>query len=333
MRKNKKLIEAVLRQIIILLVLISCSVRIPCGAHTQYLRSRQAYGKTYLYLNDIAKYYGMNIKWGLVTCSLYNKWTRITITFDKREAYLNGIKINFLFPPVIANSIPLISQQDFNNIIDPLLRVYSIPKQTIKQIVIDPGHGGTDKGASGKRNHEKDINIKIAKKLKSHLLQKGYVVYFTRESDLTLSLDARTAKCVPTGADLFISIHCNSTKNSGIYGIESYCLTPENAPSSSDSEPKSTFYTGNRFNKNNFYLAYCIHSKMLESTGAFDRGIKHARFAVLKSAPCPAILIETGFLSNYYEEALLEKDYYQWKLAAGIAEGISLYSRSLLGKK
>ncbi len=308
---------------------------IPCStsAAGPYIRSKPAYGRTYLYISDIAKYYGMTISTGGDICEIRNSRWKIKFNFDKREASINGFKINFLFPAVNINSTPLVSSQDFYMVIDPVLRAFSVPKQTVKTIVIDAGHGGDDKGASGKKFDEKNITLKVAQKLKGILSEQGFNVYMTRSKDNTLSLDQRTSKCIAVGADIFVSIHCNATKNKAITGIETFCLTPEGAPSTSDSKPKSTKHKGNSFNKNNYLLAHTIHSRLIPMTGAGDRGIKHARFVVLKDVACPAVLVEMGFISNSYEENKIGQNDYQDKVARAIADGISRYYKLLSGKK
>lgn len=314
----------------ILLFFLSGSDAQNAGASS--IRTRVAYGRSYLYLVDIAKYYSMILAADSEKCEIRNKYARIGFIFDKRDGYMNGIKIHYLFPSLGPPSCPYVSATDYNMVIDPILRPYSVPKQVVRRIVLDPGHGGNDKGASGRRYDEKNITLQIALKTKEILEKKGFLVYLTRTKDIALPLEERPARCVSVGADIFVSIHCNATKNNAIHGIETFCLTPEGAPSTSDKKPGG-INRGNKFNKNNFMLAYCMHSSLLNGTGALDRGIKHARFVVLREAPCPAILIETGFISNYSEELLLGNSAYQNKLATSIANGIIRYSDTLLGRR
>ena len=300
-------------------------------AGSPYIRSAQAYGRQYLYIQDIASYYGLTLVSNSENCEMRNKWNKIGFTFDKREGMINGYKINYLFPPVRENSIPLVSSSDFQFILEPIMRTYSIPKQTLRTIVIDPGHGGKDQGAAGKKYKEKDITLQIAKKLKNILVSKGFKVYLTRESDSDLDLDMRPEKCRSVGADIFISIHCNAVGKRDISGIETFAMTPEGAPSTSDTKPKIVKEKGNASNKNNYLLAYNVHSKLINSTGTVDRGVKHARFVVLRNAPCTALLVETGFISNSYEESKLGSLDYQEKVANAIANGLTRYGSLLLG--
>lgn len=304
-----------------------------CDVFSQQIRSSWQYGQRYLYLRDIANYYGLAMNLTQETCELSNRWSKVSFTFDKRDGKFNGIKINYLFVPVFSDNQALVSEKDFNFVLEPLFRSYSIPKQSLKTILIDPGHGGEDPGAVGKKYKEKDITLQIAKKLRTALLKKGYKVYLTRDKDTSLSLDSRSAKCHAVGADLFISIHCNATAKKTITGIETFCLTPEGAPSTSDSKPGQKKENGNAFNKNNFFLAYQIHLGMLASARSLDRSVRHARFAVLRKSPCPSVLVEVGFLSNSWEENRIAGDDYQGKVVSGIVEGVMKYGKTLLGRK
>ncbi len=296
------------------------------------IRSKYAYGRAYLYISDIAKYYGMTLTVGSTACEIRNSKTRVTFIYDKRNATINGVKMHFLFPVLGPSSCPALSSLDFNNVLDPSMRVYSIPKQTVKTILIDPGHGADDKGASGRISHEKNLNLQISLKLRALLVKKGFKVFMTRQKDAPLTLEQRSSRCISVGADIFISVHCNSTSKRDISGIETFCLTPEGAPSTPDRKPVSAKYRGNSFNKNNFLLALKIQSKLLMATKAADRGVKHARFEVLRNAPCPAVLVEAGFMSNSREEGLLVNSAYQDKVAKAIADGIVSYYDALRGR-
>lgn len=302
------------------------------GADNPPIRYTFAYNQKYLYLRDVAAYYGMSLNKIPGGCEIRSSYGRISCLYDKREGYLNNVKIHYLFAPTLSGGNSLLSNADFYYVIDPVQRKFALQKQTLNTIVIDPGHGGEDKGASGKLYQEKKLTLLLAKKLKAVLKAKGYNVYLTREFDQTLALEQRPAKCRYYGADLFISIHCNSANNPAISGIETYCLTPEGAPSTSDSKAKWNKERGNAFNKNNFYLAYLIQKNLLQATSAEDRGVRHARFKVLKEAPCPAVLVETGFISNRYEERKLGQPEYEDKIVNGIAKAIVYYANSLLKK-
>ncbi|MFA6293521.1 MAG: N-acetylmuramoyl-L-alanine amidase [Victivallales bacterium] len=299
-----------------------------------YIRYTTVHGMRYVYLKDVAKYYGMDLQPGDKFCDMRNRSSNATFVFNKREGKINGITVNYMFPPYVAGVEPMISEFDFNLLLDPVIRS-AVPRCRVGIIVLDPGHGGKDNGAQGRLYNEKDLNLQIARRLKDVLRAKGYIVLLTRDKDVFFELGDRSGKASAMKADLFVSIHSNSAGRgvSAINGIETFCLTPEAAPSTADAKAKNVSKErGNAYNKNNYLLAYNVHRSILRNTGATDRGVKHARFAVLKDAPCPAILVETGFMSNLYEERKLGTGAYQDKLAFGIADGIIAYHRAMSGK-
>ncbi len=299
-----------------------------------YIRYASYNGLRYVYLRDIATYYGMKMQPGDKTCDIRSQSGNATFTYSHREGRINGIRVTFMFSPYLNGSEPMISEYDFMLIVDPILR-NAVSKHKLGVIVLDPGHGGKDNGAQGRFYREKDLTLMMARRLKDILQAKGYMVLMTREKDTFVELPDRPAKAAAYKADLFVSIHCNSAGSgvSNINGIETFCLTPEGAPSTSDAKARSSKKeNGNSFNKNNVYLAYCVHRGMLRNTGATDRGIKEQRFAVLRDAQCPAVLVEAGFLSNLTEERNLATGSYQDKITFGIAEGIIAYHRAMSGR-
>jgi N-acetylmuramoyl-L-alanine amidase len=299
-----------------------------------YIRYASVHGMRYVYLKDVAKYYGMTLQIGDKVCDMRSSRANASFVYNKREGKINGITVNYMFPPYVSGVEPMISEFDFNLLLDPVIRS-AAPRYRVGIIVIDPGHGGKDNGAEGRVYREKDINLQVARRLKDVLRAKGYIALLTRDKDLFVELDDRSGKASAMKADLFVSIHSNSAGRgiSAINGIETYCLTPEGLPSTADAKAKNlNKERGNASNKNNYLLAYNVQRSILRNTGAADRGVKHARFAVLREAPCPAILVETGFMSNLYEERNLGTGAYQDRLAFGIADGIIAYHRAMNGK-
>jgi len=315
-RLQKLLISAV-----IFLVAISLNA--------QYIRYTKAYGKKYVYLKDVAKYYGMNLVKGRKGCEFRSRYSRISFTYNKRSANFNGVKINFLHVPFVNKGEPMLSKVDFLSLLDPMLRKGALKHGQVRTILIDPGHGGKDTGAIGTRYREKNIVLAISRKLRNLLKARGYRVHMTRTGDTFPSLHQRTDICAKQKPDLFISIHCNAAGSKSAKGIETYCMTPSGAPSTSDKKPSYKTEKGNSFDKNNVRLALEAQRHLLKNTKANDRGVKHARFFVLKNASCPGILVETGFLSNSYEERLLGTSAHQNKIAKGLADAITAYTNAV----
>ena len=297
------------------------------------IRYTKAYGRSYVYLPDVAKYYGMSYSSNKDKATLLSKYSSLNFTDDKKACYINGIKVDLLFPVINHKSRHCISSMDFFKTIDPVLRHWALDKDEPRTIVIDPGHGGKDKGASGRRFHEKNIVLAISQKVAKLLKHIGYKVYLTRNSDVFPSLKKRPAMARQKGADIFISIHANKAASKSVSGIECFAMTPAGAASTYSKKPSYSSFPGNKNNANNIALCYWIQRSLIKKTKADDRGVRRARFMVLKEASCPSVLIETGFLSNTKEERLLGTEAYQWKIARGIVQGILLYHYQLKRKK
>ena len=213
---------------------------------------------------------------------------------------------------------------------------------TAKTIVIDPGHGGKDPGALGtSTRREKGIVLSISEKLRELLTAKGYTVLMTRETDRFIPLKQRTEFAIQHKADLFLSIHANGSEISRANGIETYYLdvtstddtaekvaARENIDSGYSIQELETLLEGlirESKSEDSKRLAQYVQRALVQSTGAADRGVKHARFVVLIGTKVPAILIETGFVSNAVEGQKLATSAYQYKVATAIAEGVERF--------
>ncbi|AIS51800.1 N-acetylmuramoyl-L-alanine amidase LytC [Thermoanaerobacter kivui] len=182
-------------------------------------------------------------------------------------------------------------------------------------IYIDPGHGGSDPGATGVGNiRESDINLAIALKLNNLLTKGGFRTMMSRDSDVFVDLITRSQEANNSGADVFISIHTNA------FG------TPT---------PKGTeiWYYPNGYKgdtRDNKTFAQIIHDNLMKEINTVNRGLKEGpNLSVLKNTKMPAILIETAFITNPDDAALLQDDAFQWKVAQGIYNGIVEYFKRL----
>jgi N-acetylmuramoyl-L-alanine amidase len=217
----------------------------------------------------------------------------------------------------------------------------------VRRIIIDPGHGGKDKGAIGKNNvYEKDLNLKIAKKLAQRIQQDLKLeTYLTRDSDRFIPLEERTAIANTRHADLFISIHINASPNPQAEGVETYFLNLatdeesirvaafENATSTkriSDMQKilkdlmlNTKIDESNRLaNRIQQHLVQCLNEKYGPIR---NLGVKQAPFYVLIGAQMPAILVETSFISNDRERERLCQDDYQDQVVEGLFQGVKGY--------
>jgi N-acetylmuramoyl-L-alanine amidase len=219
----------------------------------------------------------------------------------------------------------------------------------VKCIVLDPGHGGNDKGAISPNGvYEKDITLEIAKELQQTLVaQTGCKVLLTRTKDRYVSLEERTAFANSQKADLFISIHTNAHRDRKLHGVETYFLNlsqdkeaarvaaRENASSGkkiSDLEAILQDLMLNTKINESSYLAERVHGNLVKGLrenykGIRDLGVKKAPFYVLLGARMPCILVEVAFLTNKEEEIRLQDGSYRQALASGITAGIRSYIR------
>lgn len=217
---------------------------------------------------------------------------------------------------------------------------------TAKTIVIDPGHGGKDPGAfGGNTRKERTIVLSISKKLREILTQRGYTVLMTRDTNRFIPLRERTAFAIQHKADLFLSIHANGSESPKARGIETYYLdvastdkaseiiaARENADSGYSIQELEKLLKGiiqESKSEDSRRLGGYVQQALVQATGAIDRGVKHARFVVLIGTNVPAVLIETGFVSNPTEGRKLTTSAYQQKIATAIAEGVDRF----LGKR
>ena len=234
----------------------------------------------------------------------------------------------------------------------PVERVPAAPapkRFTIKTIVLDTGHGGKDVGAMGKSRgtREKDTALTLSKKIKAILENAGIKVILTRSDDTFISLPKRVDITNSSGADLFVSVHINASRSKLLRGFECYYLslaTDDNARALEAFEDSSlklgdtaslehsqqldkTLWdmtlTENRMESGE--LASYICESVEESLLIKNRGVRTARFYVLKHSRIPAVLVEGGYISNRYEELKLRDPKFIDRLAEAVARGILRY--------
>jgi N-acetylmuramoyl-L-alanine amidase len=173
-------------------------------------------------------------------------------------------------------------------------------------VVIDPGHGGIDRGGiPGLRLAEKDLTLDTAKRLSRILRARSNIkVVMTRNQDTFVSLPARTAIANRYAGPnaIFVSIHYNASLREGAYGIE-------------------TYYN----NRRAYRLAVLVHPRVIQAADSIDRGIRHRGYRVLRSNRLPAILVECGFMTNRAEAGRIQSARYRDRIAAAIADGLLQY--------
>ncbi|MGH7952425.1 MAG: N-acetylmuramoyl-L-alanine amidase family protein [Limisphaerales bacterium] len=262
---------------------------------------------------------------------LTGKTSRLIFNVDSAESEINGVDVRLSFP--VAKGA-LISQLDLDTAVRPLIYSQKPSAKKITTICLDPGHGGKD---TGNRVHslfwhnEKTYTLLLAFDVREDLEKAGFKVILTRSRDVYVDLPERPAIANRDGADLFISLHFNATQvdKNEVHGPETYCITPVGAASSNSqgegADHEAT--VANRVEDKSLLLAYQIQKSLVQNLHVEDRDVRRARFAVLRDARMPAILIEGGYMTNPTEGKKIFSAAYRRKMAAAITKGILAYQK------
>jgi N-acetylmuramoyl-L-alanine amidase len=287
--------------------------------------------RDYLTTDNIAKFYGLlsNTDAAGKSVVLDSSRNQLQLTVESREAVVNGVRNWLCFPVLAQDGKFLVSRVDLAKTIEPQLRPHLVQRNgKVQTVVLDAGHGGYDKGAQSSSGMEKHYALDLARRLRPLLQARGFKVILTRENDVFLPLDLRAHIANQTSDSIFVSLHFNATSNSAASGFEIYSLTPRGAPSTADDALSLSFVNmqeGSPVDAQSFELSAIVYHSMLGHIPEVDRGIKRARFAVLRKTKIPAILIEGGFLSQTDDSKLVANPAWRGKLAEAIAVGIENY--------
>ena len=316
-----------------LLLCFLAAMAFPCGAGAMQLRglpvSSTPEGR-FVQLRHLSRAYGMTLRQPDADgpLLLQGQGRRVELLPESRKALFDGVTVWLHRPITRVRRHWAIAEEDLFGQFEPFVNPHRfLQSQGYGVIVLDPGHGGRDSGAHGAATEEKDLVLDLAHTLAGRLHAEGHQVRLTRSGDEYVALTNRCERAATLGADLFVSLHFNAGANIEARGIETFVLPPPGLASTSGSGTDLSETLGNRFQAANRVLGYTLQRHLLSATGAEDRGLKQARFAVLRHAPCPAALVELGFLSNAAEEALIRSPAYREALTDGLARGITDYLR------
>ncbi len=177
--------------------------------------------------------------------------------------------------------------------------------RSFRTVVIDPGHGGHDKGGQWGLVYEKHLALDTSIRLENELKKRGFRTVLTRRSDYFISLPERVRIASRYSDAIFVSVHYNYTWKQQVSGLETfYCSSQSQA------------------------LASYVHSGMMSKVRVVNRGVKFARFYVIRNTTCPSILVEGGFVSNANERSRMKSAWFRQALAEGIADGIVRFRRA-----
>ncbi len=290
-------------------------------------------GRDYVRLRDWARAnsFEMSARAKGEDIRLTKEGATLSFSIDSQKAEINGVIILLSFPVAQRNNEALVTRLDLLKTVQPIL--FPPQKQApsaIKTICIDAGHGGKDPGFLQGANQEKTYTLLIADEVKEQLTKAGFKVIMTRTHDKFVEREARPEIARKNKADLFVSLHFNSSPAAReVNGVEVYCFTPAGAPSSNAAGEAGYVeaVAANKFNDASLLLAYQLQRNLVHGLGMNDRGLHRARFAVLRLAPMPAVLIEGGFLSNPAESNRIFDSEWRKKLAKSICDGLLAYKK------
>ena len=290
------------------------------------LREHRMGDEVYVSLKSVSAVTGLKLKKYDKTIRLANSQYRFQFKQGSRKLKCGEALVWMHRPIKRVNRKWCISEVDWQTCVQPVIEANAPPYDHRPVVVLDPGHGGKDDGSTGAQSSkEKKLTLDLCRKVRTALSDAGCKVYLTREKDVYLPLVERCRKAARWKADVLVSIHLNSAGNKKAAGVETYVLCAPGYPSSLEKQGDAgseEVYAGHAYAAANMGLAFAVHEQLLRDVGMNDRGIKRARFVVLREAPCMAVLIECGFLSNPEEEARLKKEPYREKVATAIAGGI-----------
>src|SRR6266403_3236916 len=289
-------------------------------------------GHDYLSVDNISRFYGLPA--GVVGAGDKIRFETVKNPLEfvsgSREAMINGARSWLCFPVVEQDGKYLVSRTDVAKTIEPLVRPHRVSNVgRLETVVLDPGHGGYDKGQVSRLGYEKDFALDVARKLRPLLQAKGLRVIMTREGDYFVPLEVRAKIANAARNSIFVSIHFNATNDdANATGFEIFSFTPRGAPSTSDGTAAASSVNvqpGSSVDAQSLALSACIYHSVLGHLREYDRGIKRARFAVLRLTKVPAVLIEGGFLTESGESKLISNKDWRAKLAGSIGIGIENY--------
>jgi len=314
-------------------------------------------GERYVSLSRMCSIYGITWDYDPISYRVVlKKDVHKAIVMANSESYILDSRYYVHLKPVILYKdniyVPFSMVEDkFDKVFNPYYyKGPSVVTYSIKKIVIDAGHGGKDPGAVGRKGlKEKDVVLDVSRRLKNILEADGFEVEMTRNKDTFVSLTRRAKTSNKIKPDFFISIHANAAKNRSACGFEVYYLSDamddnaravaaaENAvleledefelkhSNALDATVWDLLYDEYRLESKEMAASLC-QSLQCDSIGK-NRGVKSARFYVLKGVRSPSVLIEVGFVSNTSEESRLRSSSFRQEIAEALAKGIINYRR------
>lgn len=299
------------------------------GASPARVESVSFQGREYFRVSSWARENQFTPRWMVQDqeLRLSNARHTLILNHDSRRIKINGVWVWISAPVIMRDRDAFIPRLDLRTTLQPLLFPRRSTGGSPRIICLDPGHGGDDTGKRDGNRYEKYFTLQLAKELGKQLTRAGYRVVYTRTSDAKVDLPVRPNVAQRARADLFLSLHFNGADVPSAQGVEVYCLTPVGASSTNagGEGADSPASPGNRWDERNLQLAFELQKSLVRRLGREDRGLRRARFAVLRDATMPAVLIEGGFMSNPAEARWIYSASERTKLARAIVEAVNSY--------
>ena len=292
-------------------------------------------GRRYVPLEDVADFYGLSAP--VVdgrSFSLTSPKRTLRGTSGSRELFINNVKYILCFPVQSDGKRLFLTSMDLLKIVEPVMRPQKIQNtELVKTVVLDAGHGGYDSGASCSRGPEKEFTLDTVLRVARLLKQRGYQVRLTRRLDTFVPLGDRVAIANSIPNSVFISVHFNQSRGGTARGVETYCVAPLGVPSM---EEEFVTYrdlkpcAGQQQDPQNIALATAVHAAVIQGgLGVADRGIKRARYLVIRDLRIPGVLLEGGFLSDASDAQRIASPDYREQLAERIARAVDNYRQAI----
>ncbi len=311
-------------------------------------------GRPYIRLNDVASLYAFGIQWDpfLKNYTLMSGHKSLMLHIGSEYAWTDG-RLLQLSEPVLLHEGVVVAPASLSPHLEELERsaVFRAPTaKSVRVIVLDPGHGGRDYGAiSAKGTREKDIALDVALRVKKQLEGSDLRIIMTRDTDVFIPLAARAKVANKKEADLFVSIHVNASTTNTLNGFEVYYLSDTAdhhalaVQRAENTEPysRSLYWTNPSHELKTMHwdlqssanrrlsvkLAEWLREDVGENVDTGPLRVKDALFYVLKWTECPAVLVETGYISNEGDEGRLVDPQYREEMAVAIARAILRYKK------
>lgn len=285
-------------------------------------------GRDYVRIGEVAEFYGLSK--GATqerTLEMSAGKRSLRLTRDSRLVEINGVNYWLSFAILQRDGEFWVSRMDLGKTIEPVFRPELVQGlRGFTTVILDPGHGGRDRGAVGPYEVEKNFALDVARRVRDELQKAGLRVLMTRNNDSFVELYDRADLANSKVNSIFVSLHFNASPNLGATGLEIFSVSPRGSPSTEYDEVLVRDMVqeyGNENEVQSFALAHAIYHAMRGAPLEMpDRGVKRARFAVLRLTKMPAVLVEGGFLTNRNDARLVANTAWRDKYARAIATGI-----------